>query len=171
VSYLADYVNAVYGISYTTFRPMLFLSRESSTISVPILYVCLICKHLPFPSIDRFLFLNRPVVVRNVDPADWLLVRWNLQTYPCRTGIYDLARDSRNLRNLQHSAHPRDNGYSRPWWYFSTALLCLHRHRLLLQSVFKFSPRLSHNSYHLRLPSLLRLHRSLLLFMGVLDCS
>jgi hypothetical protein len=130
-----DYVNAVYGVSYTIFRIMSFQPRGSSTISVPILYVRLICRHLPFPSIDQ---LTRPVVVRDVDPADWLLDLWHLQTYPRRTGIYDLARGSRLCRNLQHSAHPGDNGYSRPWWYFPTALLRLHLDRLLLlQSVFK----------------------------------
>jgi hypothetical protein len=171
VSYLADYVNAVYGVSYTTFRPMSFRSRGSSTISVPILYVRLIYRHLPFPYIHRFL-LNRPVVVRNIDPADWLLDLWHFQTYPRRTTIYDFSRESRLCRNLQYSAHPRDNGCSRPWWYFPRAVLRPHRCRLLLlQSVFKFSPHLSHNSYHLRLPALLPLHRSLLLFMGLLDRS
>ena len=96
---------------------------------------------------DRLLVAkNRSVAASHVNPADWLLDRRSLQADPRSSAVHDLARDSRDSRDLQHVALPGDIGdpFLRrcfPWSFLHLCFRRLHR----IQSAF-LSWRVSHSN-------------------------
>ena len=113
----------------------------------------------------------------HVDSVNWLFDWRYLQTLPRLTAIYDLACKSRNDRAFQYPALQRDLGNTGPRRYLTRApFLPCFRRLLLLQSVlFALETELSAVALIVviiaRLLTLLSLHCSLELFVGLLDCS
>ena len=78
---------------------------------------------------------NRSVAAGHVDPANWILDRWHLQTHPRVPTFHDLAREPRDGCTLQHVAFPGDFGHPFFRWYCPRSLLHLCFCRLpLIQS-------------------------------------
>ena len=80
---------------------------------------------------------NRSVAACHVDPANWLLDRWYLQADSRGPAFYDLAREPRDSRALQHVALPGDIGHPFPRRCFPWSFLHICLRRLpLIQSAF-----------------------------------
>ena len=80
---------------------------------------------------------NRSVAACHVDPVNWLLDRWYLQEDSRGPAFYDLARESRDSRALQHVALPGDIGHPFPRRCFPWSFLHICLRRLpLIQSAF-----------------------------------
>jgi len=117
---------------------------------------------------------NRSVGACHVDPANWLLDRWNLQADPRGPAFHDLAREPRDSCALQYIALPGDIGHPFPRRYFPWSFLHICFRRLpLIQSVFlswKVLPFNLIGCCH-RLLAFLYLYCSLELLLGLLDGS
>src|SRR5712672_4687731 len=89
------------------------------------------------------------MAVGHVDSTDRLLNWRDLQTFPCRAAVYDLARKSRHCRPLQHLALSGDLRYPGSQWYIPRAFLrlCFLRlHRIQSASLSPWAS-LHHYSY------------------------
>jgi hypothetical protein len=116
------------------------------------------------------------MAVNHVDPTDWILDRWDLQTLPRYSPVHDLARKSRHSCAIEYVTFPGNLRFPFTQWYFPPALFCICVRRLHhLQSVHFVSTNFLDLfiliGHFRRLLPIVFLYCSIKLFLGLLDSS